>query len=84
MKHKLVRRVIASVMTALLVVGLIPMTFTGGGVKVSAADGKYVFDATTLTAAADKEEIGEIAFVSELRKRDQKIDEINEALLRFF
>ena len=32
----------------------------------------------------DKEEIGEIAFVSELRKRDQKIDEINEALLRFF
>lgn len=32
----------------------------------------------------DKEEIGEIAFVSELKKRDQKIDEINEALLRFF
>ena len=59
MKHKLVRRVIASVMTALLVVGLIPMTFTGGGVKVSAADGKYVFDATTLTASADKEEIGD-------------------------
>ncbi len=57
MKHRLVRRVIASVMTALLVVGLIPMTFTGGGVKVSAADGKYVFDATTLTASADKEEI---------------------------
>lgn len=44
MKHKLVRRVIASVMTALLVVGLIPMTFTGGGVKVSAAEITHVID----------------------------------------
>ena len=54
MKHKLVRRVIASVMTALLVVGLIPMTFTGGGVKVSAADGKYTFAASALEQSADK------------------------------
>ena len=29
-------------------------------------------------------EIGEIAFLSELKKRREKIDEINEALLRYF
>lgn len=32
----------------------------------------------------DKDEIGEIAFLSELKKRREKIDEINEALLRYF
>lgn len=48
MKHKLVRRVIASVMTALLVVGLIPMTFTGGGVKVSAEELTYVIDGASI------------------------------------
>lgn len=44
MKHRLVRRVIASVMAVLLVVGLIPMTFTGGGVKVSAEEITHVID----------------------------------------
>ncbi len=59
MKHKLVRRVIASVMTALLVVGLIPITFTGG-VKVSAEENyttvEYTFEAKDLAAftAGDK------------------------------
>lgn len=48
MKHRLVRRVIASVMTALLVVGLIPMTFTGGGVKVSAEELTYVIDGASI------------------------------------
>ena len=28
--------------------------------------------------------VGEIAFVSDLRKRDPQIDEMNDALLRFF
>ena len=32
----------------------------------------------------DKDEIGKIAFLSELKRRREKIDEINEALLRFF
>ena len=32
----------------------------------------------------DKDEIGKIAYLSELKRRREKIDEINEALLRFF
>ena len=32
----------------------------------------------------DREEIGEIAFYSELKRRGEKIDEINEALLAFY
>ena len=55
MKHKLLRRVLASVMALLLVIGLLPTTFAGGGIKVSADDGAHVFDATTLTAEKDKE-----------------------------
>ena len=50
MKHKLLRRVLASVMALLLVIGLLPTTFAGGGIKVSADDGTHMFDVTTLTA----------------------------------
>ena len=32
----------------------------------------------------DKDEIGKIALLSELKRRREKIDEINEALLRYF
>ncbi len=32
----------------------------------------------------DKDEIGKIALLSELNRRREKIDEINEALLRYF
>ncbi len=59
MKHRLVKRVIASVMALLLVIGLLPTTFAGGGIKVSADDGAHEFDVTSLTAAADKEEIAD-------------------------
>ena len=41
MKHKLLRRVLASVMALLLVIGLLPTTFVGGGIKVSADDGAH-------------------------------------------
>ena len=44
MKHKLLRRVLASVMALLLVIGLLPTTFAGGGIKVSADDGTHMFD----------------------------------------
>ena len=57
MKHKLLRRVLASVMALLLVIGLLPTTFAGGGIKVSADDGTHMFDVTTLTAAKDKEAV---------------------------
>ncbi len=57
MKHKLLRRVLASVMALLLVIGLLPTTFAGGGIKVSADDGnyttvEYVFEAKDLTEFA--------------------------------
>jgi hypothetical protein len=32
----------------------------------------------------DKDEIGEIALLSDLKEREEKIDEINEKLLEFF
>ena len=57
MKHKLLRRVLASVMALLLVIGLLPTTFAGGGIKVSADDCTHMFDVTTLTAAKDKEAV---------------------------
>ena len=59
MKHKLLRRVLASVMALLLVIGLLPTTFAGGGIKVSADDGnyttvEYVFESKNLTPFAAK------------------------------
>jgi hypothetical protein len=32
----------------------------------------------------DKDEIGEIALLSDLKKREENIDEINEKLLEFY
>ena len=57
MKHKLLRRVLASVMALLLVIGLLPTTFAGGGIKVSADDGAHEFSVSSLTAASDKEAV---------------------------
>ena len=59
MKHKLLRRVLASVMALLLIIGLLPTTFAGGGIKVSADDGnyttvEYVFESKNLTPFAAK------------------------------
>ena len=59
MKHKLLRRVLASVMALLLVIGLLPTTFAGGGIEVSADDGnyttvEYVFESKNLTPFAAK------------------------------